>query len=256
MDKITAEVQIENAVDWIRAEGDGGAPIRSVTTLAHVDTGVTELCVGEDVARPLGLREVRRVGLVLADGRETTAPVVGPVRVTVLGRSVLHELVVLPPGTEALLGTIVLGALDLIVDPSGRRLLARDKRGPFLSAKTSAPSPERREESHDAERSEAVATLARTFGLDEQPARLSASPTLSWAAVRRFLIERIERLLDGNLALLMSLLYRVDVRERDVQRVLAESPPDRLPADLTDLIIERLLEKIRLRRRYRERGHS
>ena len=251
MGKITTDVRIENAVDWVRAEDDGGADVRSVTTRAHVDTGSAELCVPEDVARPLGLREVRRVGLVLADGRETSAPVVGPVRVTVLDRSVLHELVVLPPGTEPLLGAIILEALDLVADPSGRRLLPRDERGPFLSAKTSVVPADSGQENDDAARSEAVALLTRTFDLEAQPARLSETSVLPWADVRRFLIERIGRLLDANPALLMSLFYRVDVRERDVQRVLSESAPDRLPADLADLIIERLLEKIRLRRRYR-----
>ena len=99
------------------------------------------------------------------------------------------------------------------------------------------------------EQAAALAVLTRAFDLD---APASQRPSLE--DVRRFLIERIGRLLREQPALLMSLLYRIDVDEADVRRVMAESPPGRLPADLADLVIERQLAKVRMRRRYREEG--
>lgn len=72
-------------------------------------------------------------------------------------------------------------------------------------------------------------------------------------ALRRYLEGHVARLLDQNPALLMSILYRVDVAERDVQRALRTSPPDRLPRDVADLLIERQLVKVRLRRAHRAR---
>lgn len=74
---------------------------------------------------------------------------------------------------------------------------------------------------------------------------------LTLEAVRAFLIERIAALLDGNPALLMHVLYRVDVAEREVRRVFAERSPADVPGDLADLLIERQLQKLRTRRRYR-----
>ena len=102
-------------------------------------------------------------------------------------------------------------------------------------------------DSEEKERSEALAVLSRTFDLSTP-----ASQRPSLEDVRRFLMDRIGRLLNERPALLMSLLYRIDVDEADVRRVMTESPPGRPPADLADLVIERQLAKVRMRRRYRD----
>lgn len=71
--------------------------------------------------------------------------------------------------------------------------------------------------------------------------------------VRRLLAQRIGELLERQPSLLMSLLYRIDVAERDVQRVLSEAPVSAIPEQLADLIVARQLEKVETRRRYRTR---
>ena len=78
------------------------------------------------------------------------------------------------------------------------------------------------------------------------------TPTLD--DVRAFLIEKIIQLLDRNPDLLMHILYRVDVAERDVKRVFAEAAPKDIPPHLADLLIERQLLKLKIRRTYREKG--
>ena len=75
-------------------------------------------------------------------------------------------------------------------------------------------------------------------------------------AIRRFLIGEITRLLDRNPSYLMHVLYRVDVDERKVKRVFAESSAAELPGDLADLLIERQLVKQAIRERYRQAGHQ
>ena len=72
-----------------------------------------------------------------------------------------------------------------------------------------------------------------------------------WAAVRQYVTDEVAVLLDRNPAMLMHILYRVDVAEPKVKQVFAESPPTALATDLADLLIARQLEKVRLRRRYR-----
>lgn len=91
---------------------------------------------------------------------------------------------------------------------------------------------------------EALQVFAASFGVEPEEALLETE-TLTLDDVRRFLIPRITDLLDRNRPLLMHILYRVDVAERDVKHVFAESPTDAIPADLADLLIERQLQKLR-----------
>lgn len=98
---------------------------------------------------------------------------------------------------------------------------------------------------------ETLSVLRAAFGTDETA---PVPATLTLDDVRRFLVSRITPLLDRNPAHLMSLLYRIDVAEDRVQEVLASAPPEAIPGALADLIIDRQLQKVRLRRRYREAG--
>lgn len=91
---------------------------------------------------------------------------------------------------------------------------------------------------------DAARALRQTFALDVPDA-----PTLD--DVRDLLAQRISELLDANPSLLMSLLYRIDVAERDVQRVLSESPVPAIPHELAELIVARQVQKAETRRRYR-----
>ena len=97
---------------------------------------------------------------------------------------------------------------------------------------------------------ETLDALAKAFAPDTA---LVPAAQVTMEDVQRFLIEKITELLDRNPGWLMHLLYRIDVAEPAVKRVLSESNPADIPADLADLIIERQLQKIRIRRRYQRR---
>lgn len=71
------------------------------------------------------------------------------------------------------------------------------------------------------------------------------------STLRDQLIRRIEDLLTHRRELLMSVLYRVDVKESLVVDAFRELPYEALAPRLADLIIERQLEKVRSRRTYR-----
>ncbi len=100
---------------------------------------------------------------------------------------------------------------------------------------------------------EALQAFWHSFGVAPEAA-LEQADTLTLDDVRHFLIPKITTLLDRNPALLMHILYRVDVAERNVKRVFAESAPTDIPPHLADLLIERQLLKLRIRRQYREKG--
>lgn len=84
--------------------------------------------------------------------------------------------------------------------------------------------------------------LTRAFNTDE--ALLAGK---SMEDVSAFLIKHIIHLLDHNPGHLMSILYRIDVREADVKSAFATTPPAELPAQLAALIISRQLEKLQYR---------
>lgn len=91
---------------------------------------------------------------------------------------------------------------------------------------------------------ESIRAVAGLLGLER-------SPEMETAALRLWLADRIAALLDRQPELLMSHLYRIDVPEAAVQDVLQKRPPAEIPLHLADLMIERQLQKIETRRRYR-----
>ncbi len=97
--------------------------------------------------------------------------------------------------------------------------------------------------------SEALSALASSF--DEQ-VPLPAD-RLTMEDVHAFVAAHVARLLDDNPGLLMSILYRIDVAEARVRRVLESEPPDSIVDELTELIIERQVRKVQLRRRFNQR---
>lgn len=123
----------------------------------------------------------------------------------------------------------------------------------MLSPRTCVVMPKELPPEDERLTSEAASALAQSF----DPAHsfgLEPVDALSLEDVRRFLVQHVTRLLDRNRALLMHILYRVDVAERDVTRAFATCTPEELPGRLADLLIERQLQKLRTRRTYRDSG--
>lgn len=61
------------------------------------------------------------------------------------------------------------------------------------------------------------------------------------------LVERIVELLTKNPERLMSILYRIDVRESLVNEIFSKALPPEVPYLLADAIIERQMQKVRSR---------
>lgn len=77
------------------------------------------------------------------------------------------------------------------------------------------------------------------FGAVPEAARTDAS------ALRAWLVPRVAAMLASDRARLLAILYRVDVRERDLAAALAA--PD-VPAALADALVARMVETQRTRR--------
>lgn len=110
---------------------------QSVQVRALVDTGAAFICVTEEMAHQLGFdtSEVSQVFVRTADGRQIKVPKIAPIEIFFENRTYVTEAVVL--GDEALMGVLPMEAMDLLVDPSGRRLIVNPEHpnDPVASAK-------------------------------------------------------------------------------------------------------------------------
>jgi predicted aspartyl protease len=133
MGEVKVEVLLENAEDrgvfrrgYIRED-----EIRSLKVPLVVDSGAVMLVLPQDLVETLGLNEVGKAIVTYADERKEERPVAGIVTVKVGNRLTSVNCVVGPPNSEALLGQIILEAMDLLVDCAQQRLIPRPE-SPYL----------------------------------------------------------------------------------------------------------------------------
>ena len=91
-----------------------------VAVTAMADTGALMLCIPETVARRLDLETESMRDVSVADGRSLRVPYVGPIRVAYGDRFCFVGALVF--GDQVLLGAVPMEDMDLVVDPSRRRL--------------------------------------------------------------------------------------------------------------------------------------
>ena len=104
--------------------------VRTISVDALVDTGAVTLVIPEDIARSLGLSVVQVGTVTLADGTKRNIPLMGGLRIEILGRQMVCDAYVTPAGNTPLIGQIPLEMLDLIVDPGSREVRVRSTDGP------------------------------------------------------------------------------------------------------------------------------
>ena len=98
---------------------------RSQPMVALADTGATLTMLPGDVLESLGIQRLRRIPLVLADGRRAERDI-GHAIVALNGDSVPCRVVFGDSGDAVLLGLTVLEQAGLAVDPVQRRLVPAD----------------------------------------------------------------------------------------------------------------------------------
>lgn len=86
-------------------------------------------------------------------------------------------------------------------------------------------------------------------GIESKGARALRTP-ITLEEVHAYLVDKIAELLVRQPALLMSILYRIDVSEFAVTKILSQATPSDVPSLLASLVIHRQLQKVRLRSEY------
>lgn len=96
------------------------AKLKPLRLQALVDTGAVTLCIPDHVRIQLGLRELERREVTIANGKKELAPYVGPVKISCLGRSCYGGALVL--GNRVLLGALPLEDMDLVISPTKQQV--------------------------------------------------------------------------------------------------------------------------------------
>lgn len=129
--RVTTEALIENLEDlWEVTRGlRMPSAARSVLVAeALIDTGATNLSLPSALIASLGLRKVGERPINTSRG-PATAGRYEPVRLTILSRDCVVEVLEVPDGVPTLIGQIPLEYLDLVVDPKNRRLIGNPAHG-------------------------------------------------------------------------------------------------------------------------------
>jgi clan AA aspartic protease len=117
MGEIRVRARLSNVID----------PSRSVTAEMLVDTGAMLVNLPSSLVHRLGLRKVGEAQVEYADGRRARRPIVGPLKVAIDGRVTHLDALSEPARSEPLLGVVALETLDLVPNPTTRRLEPRHR---------------------------------------------------------------------------------------------------------------------------------
>jgi predicted aspartyl protease len=132
MGRVSVYVEIANNDDLalVRRGLLSADQARRETIPAVVDSGAAMLVLPQAVVKRLGLPLGNRVKIRYADGRRAQRREAKGVFLKLVGRDDTFTAIIEPKREDALIGAIVLEALDLLVDCKTQRVIPRDPAGP------------------------------------------------------------------------------------------------------------------------------
>ena len=99
---------------------------------------------------------------------------------------------------------------------------------------------------------EIVKFVEKEFLINDRDSLIPSADLVSLEEFRKYLAEKLKHLLDEKFDTLVNILYRIDISEQKLSELFSGQNRDFIPASLADLIIERQLQKIKLRKLYKE----
>lgn len=85
---------------------------------------------------------------------------------------------------------------------------------------------------------------------------ISIPDTISLEELKKEMIVHINHLINHDFEKLVFYLYRIDVNENKMKQLLEQKEGENAAGLITDLIIERQLEKIKSRRKFNQRDNN
>lgn len=132
MGRFSVDLEIANNDDMalVRRGMMQPSEVRRETVSGVVDSGAAMLVLPQSVVKRLGFPLGNQVSVRYADGRRARRREAKGVSIKLLGREDTFTAVIEPKRENALIGAIVLEALDLLVDCKSQCLVPRDPRSP------------------------------------------------------------------------------------------------------------------------------
>jgi hypothetical protein len=93
--------------------------------------------------------------------------------------------------------------------------------------------------------------VSKNFEVSESDSLIPTGDFKTLEEFKTYLTNRLAFLLDNKYDTLINILYRIDVPEEKLSKLFAEQNREYIPAALADLIIERSLQKVRFRQKYK-----
>jgi hypothetical protein len=94
--------------------------------------------------------------------------------------------------------------------------------------------------------------IEKNFTIQNSDSLIPSIDSASLEEFKKYLTEKITSLMDHNYNLLINTLYRIDISETKLSELFSGKDRSNIPVALADLIIERQLQKIRFRQKYKE----
>ena len=127
--KVVVTIRLTNQGDLVAVRRKlSRAKPRTVATEALVDTGATRLYLQSSLIKALGLHKESEVQSKTTNGVRRRA-VFEPVRLELMGRNGVFQVVEMDDDVPNLLGQIPLEYLDFVVDPRGQKLIPNPVHG-------------------------------------------------------------------------------------------------------------------------------
>ena len=119
-------------------------PSKSIEIEAVIDTGATMSVLPMDLIQKLGLEKIDEVNVRYADISVKRKEVYGWVILEIAGRKAVFDVLVENEGAQPLIGQIVLERLDLVIEPSTRKVIPnpRSPETPMIEILATSPNSE------------------------------------------------------------------------------------------------------------------
>lgn len=129
MGLVYAEIDLINGGDmYLHRQGQiKENEVKQVRVDALVDSGAYMLAINETVKAQLGLPFIEKQISTLADESAIEVEVVGPIEIRFENRRTTVDAIVLPGGSEVLLGAIPMEDMDVLIDPRQQKLVVNPK---------------------------------------------------------------------------------------------------------------------------------
>lgn len=97
---------------------------------------------------------------------------------------------------------------------------------------------------------ETIKLLAGDLEIEKQYFPVVTDEAEGWEQLRKLVAEKVLYLMESDVEQFKYVLYRLDINERKVKQVLAESPYGEAANGIAELILKREVEKAQTRQQY------